>query len=496
MLRKNLEEHVRAGFSGIWVQSYEHDEAIREIAKLCKDKTTNERVWHLLVWDMDRGLSADGNAPDGVDDPITPVRAMMNSPRNDGTWILVLQNYHRMLDNLPIIQLLANAINTGKSDGKHIVILSCEVKIPAELEKHFVVIDHELPNRDMLAEICAGMELAYSDACLDAAAGLTCYEAEGAFALSSIRSPVKKTAQADTVWDIKAGALKKAGTLELHRGTEKFSDLGGLEGVKEFCVKALGNNSSTAKARGILLLGVPGAGKSAFSKALGNEVGRPTITMDFGSLMGSLVGESEAKTRQALQVVDRMSPCILFCDEIEKGLSGASGEHNGDSGVSQRMFGTLLTWLNDHESDVFFIGTCNDIKQLTSVSSGAFTRAERFDGIFFIDLPSEEQRLQIWDMYKSAFSISADQQNASLIDDTDWTGAEIKSCCRLASLLGISLKEASEMVVPVARTAGAQIANLREWADGKALDANRRGIYSRQPAGNMPVATSTRRRIG
>lgn len=495
MLRKNLEEHVRAGFSGIWVQSHEHDEAVVEIARLCKDKTTDQRAWHLLVWDMDRGLSIDGSKPDGVQDPLAPVGALMNMPRNDGTWILVLQNYHRVIDNLEVIQRLANTISLGKAEGKHVVILSCEVKIPPELEKHFVVIDHELPNRETLAEICEGMELEHSDACLDAAAGLTRYEAEGAFALSSIRGKTKVVAP-DTVWDIKAGALKKAGTLELHRGDEKFADLGGLDGVKEFCMQALTHGSETAKPRGILLLGVPGAGKSAFSKALGNEVGRPTITMDFGSLMGSLVGESEAKTRQALQVVDRMAPCILFCDEIEKGLSGASSDHNGDSGVSQRMFGTLLTWLNDHESDVFFIGTCNDIKQLTSVSSGAFTRAERFDGIFFIDLPSEEQRRQIWQMYAKKYRLSGAETCDGVDGDHDWTGAEIKSCCRLAALLGISLVEASKMVVPVARTAGAQIANLREWADGKALDANRRGIYSRQPVSNIPVASSTRRRIG
>src|SRR5208282_3762528 len=107
--------------------------------------------------------------------------------------------------------------------------------------------------------------------------------------------------------------------------------------------------------------GVSGTGKSAFAKALGNETGRPTLLLDIGALMGSLVGQSEANLRQALRIADAMSPCILFADELEKGLSGVGS--SGDSGVSTRLFGNLLTWLADHDSDVFFTGTCNDISK-------------------------------------------------------------------------------------------------------------------------------------
>lgn len=489
MLSQSIKEHVRAGFAGIWVQSHEHDEATRQIAKVCRETSESTgRQWNMLVWDIDRGLSVNGKEPDGNPDPIAPLKALVGFPQQDQTFVLVMHNFHRFIDSVEIMQCVANAIAAGKELGRHIVVLSCMVKIPAELEKHFVVIEHELPDRETLGTLAERMELVHNPGALDAAAGLTRYEAENAFALSAVRHKSKDISP-ETIWDIKSGALKKAGTLELHRGNEKFSDLGGLDAMKTFCVRAMTQGSETARAKGVLLLGVPGAGKSAFAKALGNEVNRPTITMDFGSLMGSLVGESEAKTRQALQIIDRMSPCILFCDEIEKGLSGAASGHNGDSGVSQRMFGTLLTWLNDHESDVFFVGTCNDIQQLTGVSAGAFTRAERFDGIFFIDLPSDEQRLVIWDMYAKRFGV---EQNlgALCVEDDGWTGAEIKSCCRLAALLGISLEEASNMVVPVSKTASGQIANLREWADGRALDANRSGIYRRQQA---PVVSGGRR---
>ena len=183
---------------------------------------------------------------------------------------------------------------------------------------------------------------------LDAAAGLTRYEAEGAFFLSLVRHG-KVTAEA--VWELKSQMLKKSGLLSLHRGTESFANLGGLEAMKSFCLRAIrsqGHRNPLRRPGVLLLLGVPGTGKSAFAKALGTETGRPTLILDIGSLMGSLVGQTEQNIRQALKIADAMAPCILFLDEVEKALSGANG--TGDSGVSARLFGTFLTWLNDHDS--------------------------------------------------------------------------------------------------------------------------------------------------
>jgi SpoVK/Ycf46/Vps4 family AAA+-type ATPase len=177
----------------------------------------------------------------------------------------------------------------------------------------------------------------------------------------------------------------------------------------------------------VLLLSPPGCGKSQFAKALGNEVGRPTLTLDVGGLLGSLVGQSEQNIRQALRIADAMAPAVLYCDELEKALAGVNG--SGDSGVSARLFGTLLTWLNDHESDVFFVGTCNDISRLPP----EFARAERFDGLFMIDLPGAKEKQAIWRMYLEQYGLDA--QQAKPVHDL-WTGAEIKSCCRLAALLG------------------------------------------------------------
>jgi SpoVK/Ycf46/Vps4 family AAA+-type ATPase len=174
-----------------------------------------------------------------------------------------------------------------------------------------------------------------------------------------------------------------------------------------------------------------------------------------------------------------MAPCILFCDELEKGLSGVASSGQTDSGVSARLFGALLTWLNDHESDVFFVGTCNDISKLPS----EFSRAERFDGVFFVDFPGAAERRAIWKLYVERFGLDASLPKPP---DADWTGAEIKACCRLAALLGVSLVEAAHNVVPVARTAAESVERLRNWAHGRCLSADRPGIYSRDTGAAKP----------
>jgi len=307
---------------------------------------------------------------------------------------------------------------------------------------------------------------------LDSAAGLTRYEAEGAFLLSIVRHGRLDLAG---IWGVKGQQLKKSGLVSIHRGTESFQQLGGLDNLKAFCLRAMrrqGEGQPSNRPRGVLLLSPPGCGKSQFAKALGNETGRPTVVLDVGALLGSLVGQSESNVRAALKLADAMAPCVLFADEVEKALAGATSSGQTDSGVTARVFGSLLTWLNDHESDVFFVGTCNDASKLPP----EFARADRFDGVFFVDLPGRDQKDGIWGIYTRHYKLDAKQARP---DDTNWTGAEIKSCCGLASLLDVPLIQAAQNVVPVAVTAGDKIESLRQWASGRCLSADRAGVYSR-----------------
>jgi hypothetical protein len=479
-LVERLSEMVRACFTGLWIESHEHEDALAEIAGLCSREN-----WRFAAWDLDRGLSVGGIETGSADaigatDPLAAIRSLSAMASPDSSAVLVLVNFHRFLQSAEIVQALARQIAAGKQNRTFIVILSPVVQIPTELEKQFIVIEHDLPGREQLEEIARGIateegELPEHDALtavLDAAAGLTRYEAEGAFSLSITRN---NRVQPETIWELKSQMLKKSGLLSLYRGQESFAGLGGLRSLKDFCLRAMqrqGQSKPLVRPRGVLLLSPPGCGKSAFCKALGNETGRPTLVLDVGSLMGSLVGQTESQTRQALRIADAMAPCVLFLDEVEKGLSGAASSGQSDSGVSARMFGSLLTWLNDHESDVFVVCTANDVSRLPP----EFSRAERFDGVFFLDLPSVEERRAIWRMYVEQFALDASQPKPV---DADWTGAEIRSCCRLAALLGVPLVEAAQNVVPVARTAAESVERLRTWASGRCLSANEPGIYQR-----------------
>jgi hypothetical protein len=491
-LAERLSEFVRACFTGLWVRTHEADDALAEIAGLCR-----REGWTLATWDVDHGLAVAGHpagtgVPPGAADPLAALRSLDALATPDGTALLVLRNFHRFLGSAEVIQALDSRISAGKQARTFVVVLAPVLQVPVELERHFAVLEHDLPGRDQLEAIARGVateagELPEGDglaAVLDASAGLTRVEAENAFSLSLVRhgrlSP-------PVLWELKGQALKKAGLLALHRGGETFADLGGLEALKGFCSRALlPGRHAGARARGILLLGVPGTGKSMFAKALGNETGRPTLVLDVGALMGSLVGQTEQRVREALRAVDAMAPCVVFCDEIEKALSGVQSGGQGDSGVGARLFGSLLSWLSDHESDAFFVGTCNDVSKLPP----EFSRAERFDAIYFLDLPGAAEKEPIWRMYLERFGLDAAQRRPG---DRDWTGAEIRSCCRLAALLDVPLVEAAENVVPVAVTAGESVERLRNWAAGRCLSADRPGLYTRATEAAIKPGRNVRR---
>jgi len=476
-LAERLSEYVRACFTGIWIESHEHEDALREVEQLCR-----QEHWRLAVWDLEQGLRVNG-APAADDaggsDPLAAIRSVHRLAVAGSSVVLVLVNFHRFLQSAEIVQALAKQLAGGKQDRTFLLVLSPVVQIPTELEKLFIVVEHALPDREQLAEIARGVATGDDEIptgiqwqrLLDAAGGLTRVEAENAFSLSLVRH---QRLEVETLWEHKCQTLKKSGLLTLHRGGERFDDLGGLDALKTFCLRALRVSTSgtrRVRPRGVLLLSPPGCGKSAFCKALGHEIGRPTLVLDVGSLLGSLVGQSEANIRQALRIIDAMAPAVVMIDEVEKAFSGAAASGQTDSGVSARLFGTFLSWLNDHESDVFVVATANDITKLPP----EFSRAERFDAVFFVDLPDTKQRQAIWRIYLDNYGLDGSQQ---LPTDGQWTGAEIKACCRLAALLDVPLAAAAQNIVPVARTAAESVEQLRRWASGRCLSADRAGTYS------------------
>lgn len=309
-LKNSLSEYICAAFSGLYIQTFEPDEALREIGELCR-----ERNWRLATWDLDGGLkpgsqSGAASAPAMASDPLAAVRAVSGLASTEGASLLVLRNFHRFLGSAEVIQALEHQLAQGKVLRTFVVILAPVVQLPVELERLFVVMPHDLPDRDQLRSIATAIatepgelpEGSKLGQVLDAAAGLTRYEAEGAFSLSLIRH---RQLEPSALWELKTQSLLKTGLLSLYRGTAAFSEIGGLDSLKAFCLRSLRASRRQRpglQPKGILLLGLPGSGKSAFCKALGNETGRPTVILDVGALMGSLVGQTEERTRQALRI--------------------------------------------------------------------------------------------------------------------------------------------------------------------------------------------------
>jgi SpoVK/Ycf46/Vps4 family AAA+-type ATPase len=370
-----------------------------------------------------------------------------------------------------VIQGIENNIPAYKARGITLVIVAPDTDLPAELEREVVVLDFSLPTRKELRTILGGLEESTGikaedeEAVLDAAQGLTWEEAENAMALALVR---QKTFDPKTITELKAQMVKKSAALEFSQFTETFKTLGGLDNLKTWTLQRFDKRRPGLPFRGIMLLGVPGTGKSHFAKALGNQVGWPCLSLNLGKVFGSLVGESEAKIRDALKVVDAMAPCVLFLDEVEKGLAGVGGGST-DGGTTQRVGGTFLTWLNDHTSEVFVIATCNDYAKLPP----EYTRMGRWDAIFFVDNPNPKEALHILGIYSQMFGVQVHPKTVPTAEDLDdYSGAEIRQVAIEAAYNGGDLAAATRFVIPISRSQKDQMDRLREWAKARTIPAS------------------------
>src|SRR5579863_5335949 len=312
-----FKSYLQAGYPALYVQTVEPSRAQDDLS--CQ---VLEVKGAPIMWDLLRGIRnvKTGERIEECPDSLSALSWLSGAPENT---VLFVWNFHKFLSELDAIQAIQNGIDDWKAEGKCLVALAPRVQIPLELERLFTVIDFELPDREdhrkILAEVAssAGSPLPdHAEALLDAAVGLTTFEAENAFALSAIDP---KPFSCEVVSAQKAQMVKKNALIDIFYSAERFERLGGMENLKDFCLKI----GLSPLSRGVLLLGIQGCGKSQFAKALGGELSVPTLSLDFGRIFGSLVGESEERIRQALAVADAMAPCVLMIDEIEKGLGGA-----------------------------------------------------------------------------------------------------------------------------------------------------------------------------
>ncbi|MDO9531393.1 MAG: AAA family ATPase [Deltaproteobacteria bacterium] len=458
-----IQDYLKAGYPVLLVRTHEPERFIGSAAQQANGRTPYQ-------WDIVRGYRELGNGAEWQEADPFDLPQIAARGKEKAVWFL--RNFHFTIKEPGVIQAIQNNLPAYKAKGITLVMVAPDVDLPAELEREVVVLDFPLPTRDELRIILGGLEestgvKAENEAMvLDAAQGLTWEETENAMALALVR---QKCFDPKTITELKAQMVKKSAALEFSQFKETFETLGGLENLKDWTLNRFKSRRPGLPFRGILLLGVPGTGKSHFAKALGNQVGWPCLSLNLGKVFGSLVGESEAKMRDALKVVDAMAPCVLFLDELEKGLAGVGGSSN-DGGTTQRVGGTFLQWLNDHTSEVFVIATCNDFSKLPT----EYTRMGRWDGIFFVDNPGTGDRAQILNIYLEQFQVSP--KGKTLPDLDGYSGAEIRQVAIEAAYSGGDLEAAARFVIPISRSQKVQMDALREWARARTISASRPAV--------------------
>jgi hypothetical protein len=384
-----------------------------------------------------------------------------------------------LMNSIEVVQTLFSTLIAGKQQRTFVVILSPVVQIPVEIEKLMVVIEHQLPDREQLHRIARELtsdspgDLPQGDdlhRVLDACAGLTRLEAEGALALSLSRHNALRP---ECVWDIKAQMLAKSGLCSLYRGEAKsFDTLRGVDHIRRLTALLL-RPDCPVPPKGWLFVGPPNGGKTSVAKAIAADNHLPLILADLPSLKAKYVGESEGRVRRFIGLCEAMAPCCVLLDEVEDALAGATAEQAGDSGVSRDQLSTILKWRSESKARVFLIATCNEPEKLLQVKQGALFRDGRFDGLVFFDLPGREPKDAMWLQYRQVYGIPASESNPA---DEGWAPGNVEVCCQRAVQYQVSLTEAARYVRP---TTPEDIDRLRTWADGRCLSASSPGIFTR-----------------
>jgi hypothetical protein len=426
--------------------------------------------------------------------------------------IFLFKDFHPFLtrNNFAVIRRLKDIALHLKNSFKTIVLVSPIMEIPAELDKEVTVINFPQPSKEDLSllldkitkdvedlkQVTIDLDEEGRDRLLQAAMGLTLGEAENVFAKIIVREQRLGAEHVNDVFAEKQQIIRKSGLLEYYPSNEDFTSIGGLSVLKEWLQKRAIAFTAEAHAfglpapKGILLLGVQGCGKSLCAKAVSRVWQLPLLRFDMGRMFGSLVGSSEENVRRAIAVAESIAPVVMWVDEIDKAFVGSQSSGVTDGGTTARVFGTFLTWLSEKNAPVFVVATANDVSQLPP----ELLRKGRLDEIFYVDLPSEEERAEIFAIHLAKRNRTPEQFDvAALVEASrDFSGAEIEEA--IISALYDAFYDKQELTtehilaglaqtVPLAKTMSEKITAQRNWANGRARNAS----TPRVPAGNGRV---------
>ncbi|MBD2034697.1 AAA family ATPase [Leptolyngbya sp. FACHB-321] len=489
-MQEELSILIQAQYPLIYMVTSEEERAEQTIVAVSQNKPQRR----VFVWTVTHGIVEYGQ-PRSVTqhNTVSPEAAIEWVTRQKEPGIFVFKDLHPFY-SAPVIRWLRDAISSFKGTQKTIILMSPVQEIPIELEKEVAVLDFPMPNMGELNHVLSQqleqvrtrrITTEAREKLLKAALGLTRDEAEKVYRKAQVTAGRLTEEEVDVVLSEKKQLIRRNGILEYVEEDETIDSVGGLEELKRWLKQR--SNAFTERAReyglpqpkGMLILGVPGCGKSLIAKTTSRLWGLPLLRLDMGRVYdGSMVGRSEANLRGALKTAESISPAILFIDEMDKAFAGTSGSADSDGGTSSRIFGSFLTWMQEKTSPVFVMATANRVERLP----GEFLRKGRFDEIFFVDLPNSEERKEIFQIHLSKrrreiarFDLD---QLANVCDG--FSGAEIEQALVAAmyeafaqdrEFTQLDIIAAIKSTLPLSKTMTEQVTALRDWARQRARPA-------------------------
>jgi len=500
---------IRGRYPLTYIVSFEEDRVEEMLAGIAKE--LSKRLW---LWTVTEGFidAASGGRQDNTADPLLALDKVLQTPTS-GSFLYVLKDFHPFLEpDKPVpVRKLRDAVRHLSRTSSSLFVLSPVLRIPPELEKSTTIVEFPLPSTEELGQLLVAFEEQYGDrasvhlepstreAIVRALLGLTQIEAENVLCRALVNDRRLDLADLPLIIKEKEQMIKKSGILEFCPHAERLEDIGGLKELKDWLTRKYHCFSDSARRyglrtpRGVVLIGVPGCGKSLTAKAVAHAWQMPLLRFDLGKAFGMYVGQSEENMRRAIRTAEAIAPCVLWIDELEKGFAGARAT-DLDSGVTARVFGTFITWLQEKTSPVYVVATANDVTCIPP----ELLRKGRFDEIFFVDLPSGQERAEIFSVHIRTRRRDPGKFGfGQLVDATkDYTGADIEAVVDEGLERAFQEEErepttqdfldAIERTLPLSATIPERIDGLRSWA-------RMRTRHASIPWQRVPMRTETRR---
>jgi hypothetical protein len=449
-------------------------------------------------------FSSDAAAPkSAVYNTTDPVQALANMESMTVEAVFILKDFHRHLDNPVVVRRLRDVGQKFSANRRTLILTAPTIEMPPELASLVEFLDLPLPDQPRLREIIretytrmAGthtLKLQLDSDGVDAMAanlrGLTEEEAERAVSQTVIARLALSPDCITDVLDAKKAALQRSEMLEFVDATDNMASIGGLDNLKTWLAQRRGSWSGHARdfgldaPKGVIILGVQGCGKSLCARAVAGEWQLPLVKFDTAAIYDKYIGETEKRIQKVFKVAEGLAPCVLWIDELEKVFAGSGPDSaSADAGVSSRLLASFLSWMQDRKAPVFVAATCNNVTALPP----ELIRKGRFDELFFVDLPNQAERKQIF-----AIQLTKRKRNPADYDlekiaaaAQGFSGAEIESAVQTALYAAFSQKRelsnddmltALSSTVPLSITRAEEIGALRDWAKDRAVWASALG---------------------